>query len=413
MKTLTLIITMCLIAGHSFAEDTTINFRKVKYSEVFDLAKKEQKNVFLYFHFDGCSVCKKMENTAFLDKNVAEYFNENFVCFEVNTREGEGIETNKIYNVHLHPTFIYLDKNANALHSAMGGFSPENFIQQAKDAFDPTKNLSRFSEQYKNGNRDADFLFEYCYKLRDVDLLDPLIINEYLKTQSRDDLKKEKNIKFIYEFAILQYSIAIPFESIAFQFLLEEKDLFTNYFESDQLDTRIVMITDGTVDQAINEENHELFNKAINILKDFDNGKAYLYKNMEGVLMAVLDKKNLVFHANMAYYKKLGDDEKHRLTLNEHIASIWDDSEALNSMAWDNYLNFDDAESLTSAKSWVERSIDLNPNYANTDTYASILYKLELFEEALTQAEKAILIAKDKGLNYNETSELINKIKKK
>ena len=61
MRLITLITVICYTCFTAIAADTTITFRQINYSDVFKLAKQEQKHVFLYFHFDGCGACVKME----------------------------------------------------------------------------------------------------------------------------------------------------------------------------------------------------------------------------------------------------------------------------------------------------------------------------------------------------------------
>jgi thioredoxin-related protein len=413
MRLITTLTTIFLFMCNSIAADTTITFRQINYSEVFELAKKEKKSVFLYFHFDGCGACVQMERTAFVDKDVADFYNENFICIEVNTRNGQGIETNKIYNVELHPTFLYLDETGNILHKIVGVFSPNEFVLQAQYALIPKKSLAAFKEEYEQGRREADFLFEYCYKLRDAYELDSLLVNEYLNTQSFEDLGQERNIKFIYEFAVHNFNITIPFESIAFQFLLANKDMFTNYFEPDQVETRIVWILNYSVDQGIENQDEALFNKAIEFLSDFDTGQMFVFKEMDGRTTGVITSKNLVLLSRIAYFEKSGDTRKYQEAQRLYIDKIWDDSNALNTTAWNHFENYDDKNHLESAKSWVIRSIELNSNYENNDTYAALLYKLGDYDDALQQAETAISIAEEDGKNYQETTRLIRKIKDK
>jgi len=155
MKIILTFTTVFLIQLSVAASDTTLLLRQISYSQVFELAKKEKKAVLLYFHFDGCSTCVKMEKTAFVDKNVASIYNSNFVCLEVNTRKGEGVETNKIYNIQFHPTYLFLDENGNALHKIVGFFSPDEFILQAQNALNPTKTLTYFKQQYKDEKRQS------------------------------------------------------------------------------------------------------------------------------------------------------------------------------------------------------------------------------------------------------------------
>ena len=58
----------------------------------------------------------------------------------------------------------------------------------------------------------------------------------------------------------------------------------------------------------------------------------------------------------------------------------------------------------------ARRSIDLDKNYYNTDTYAALLYKLGDYKNARKWAETAIAIAKDTGMDYEETKYLLDKL---
>lgn len=106
MKHLFLIAITLLTQTLVVASDTSIVFRDIPYARLFETAAAEKKMVFMYFHFDGCGACVKMEKTAFRDKEVAEFYNSRFVSLDVNTRKDEGIETNKVYNVRMHPTSL-------------------------------------------------------------------------------------------------------------------------------------------------------------------------------------------------------------------------------------------------------------------------------------------------------------------
>lgn len=89
---------------------------------------------------------------------------------------------------------------------------------------------------------------------------------------------------------------------------------------------------------------------------------------------------------------------------------IWNSQEDLNSLAWNYYLNKEDPADLAKALTWVQRSIDLDKNYHNTDTYAALLYKTGAYTQALKAAKEAIEIGKATNTKYDSTTELINKI---
>lgn len=413
MKLFTTLAFFCFYFSQSFASDTTIVFSQLEYGEIFEIAKQEQKNVFLYFHFDGCGACRKMERTAFNDKAVADYYNENFISYEINTRKGEGIDINKIYEVQMHPSFLYLDTEGNILHKVIGVFSPEDFVLQARNAMNPETTLKAFKEKYEGGNREPDFLLEYCYKMRDAYELDSLLINEYLESQSFEAQYQVQNIKFIYEFAIRQFDITMPYGSKAFQFLLDNKEQFYEHFEPEQVDTRIVWVLNRTVYEAIEIQDEELFKETIKLLADYEKEGLYVFKEMDGRQTGMITTEHLVLSSTMAFYEKSGDKGKFNKTLQEYIDKIWDDSGALNTIAWNYFENVEEKDRLEKAKNWIIRSIELRSNYNNADTYAALLYKLEDYEAALKQAEKAMEIAKEEERDFKETAVLKEKIMEK
>jgi thioredoxin 1 len=96
----------------------------------------------------------------------------------------------------------------------------------------------------------------------------------------------------------------------------------------------------------------------------------------------------------------------------DKIAAIWNDYSKLNSLAWHAYEEHDDIKSIVTSIKLIKRSIELNENYYNLDTYASLLYKTGAYSEAITKANKAIKKAKEEGVSYTSTKELIKKIEK-
>lgn len=409
-NTLTVIILLLIWGNTAFASDTTITFRKIEYSKVFEIAKKENKAVLLYFHFDGCAACVKMEKTAFKDQQVCDFYNSNFVNFEINTKRETGTETNKIYNVRLYPTFIFLDNTGKELHKIVGVFTPEYFFQLAKNALYTNKTLPIYNDLYSKGNRRADFLYEYSYMLRDAYELDSTVTNEYLNSINLTAFPQEKNIRFIFEFCIYNFKIFTPFQTTAFTFLIQNKDKFYLYFEKDQVNTRIVWILKYTIYKAIDENDDQTFNAAIEILKEFDTGEQYLFKEMDGRITGEVGSRNLVLSSMLAFYDKKGEIEKYWQILNKYISKIWNDANELNSFAWNIYEQAEDRDKIKVALKCSLRSIELNDNYANNDTYACLLYKSGDSKKALIQAEKAIDFAKKSNEDYGQTMKLVEKI---
>lgn len=411
-RQLLLLLALVFVKAFVIASDSTVVMRPIAYADLFKIAKQEKKPVMLFFHFDGCGACAQMEKTVFTDRKVADFYNSNFVCMDINTRKGEGIETNKIYNVQLHPTFWFLDANGNTLHKLVGLFTPDEFISEGQKALSGINNLTWYAKQYNNGNHNPDFLYDYCYALNRADELDSAMINVYLHTQSYDDLGTEKNIRFIYEFAVHEYHYTMPYNSPAFNYLVSHKDKFSAYFDPEQVDVRILfLLLDATQSDAANDE--ATFNKIIDMLKEYDTGKMRWFKEIDGRQTGALPDTHLVLSAKLAHYDKTGNTVKYNEALKELITKIWDNQAELNDLAWKYYKAKTDKEDIKKAIGWIKRSIELNNNYYNNDTYAALLYKSGQYEEALKQAEKAIELAKAKDEDYKSTLALVEKIKEK
>ncbi|MDF1697754.1 MAG: thioredoxin fold domain-containing protein [Saprospiraceae bacterium] len=412
MKSILPILLVFIWCVTTSATDTTIVFKKISHSDVFELAKKENKKVMLYFHFDGCGACVTMEKTAFKDKSVFEFFNSNFVNFEINTLKGEGLETNKIYNIKLHPTFLFFDSEGNELHRMVGIFSPEEFYMTAYKTLNSNRTLTKYKEQYNAGNRTADFLFDYAYILRDAYELDSTVVSEYLGAIEPKAYSLERNLRFIYEFCVHNHEIFIPFDHSAFSFLSNNADLFKEHFDIDQVDTRIVWILSNTMYKAIKEKDEKRFYQTIEIIKAYDKGEDYLFKENDGRVTAMISGKNLVLSSKLLFFEKMGDQSNYIKTLDQYTREIWNDASELNSFAWRIFVTAadDDFAKIKTAIQYSIRSIELKNSYSYNDTYACLLYKSGEKEKALLQAQKAIDIAKETGQNYDETQKLIDRI---
>ena len=56
------------------------------------LAKKEDKPIFLSIGYSSCHWCHVMERESFLDKEIAEFLNQNFICIKVDREERPDVD---------------------------------------------------------------------------------------------------------------------------------------------------------------------------------------------------------------------------------------------------------------------------------------------------------------------------------
>lgn len=91
----------------------------------------------------------------------------------------------------------------------------------------------------------------------------------------------------------------------------------------------------------------------------------------------------------------------------------WNNWGALNDFSWRVYKKENNSIELKYPLIWIKRSISLNKNYFNTDTFAALLYKNKMYHKALEVAKEALDIGNALNENTTQTQKLIKEIETK
>ncbi len=89
-------------------------------TEVIDASVLEGKLVFLDVYTDWCLPCKMMDEDVFSDKELGDFFNENFISYKVNAERGKGSQIAELYQVPGYPTLLFLDNKGRILVKKIG-----------------------------------------------------------------------------------------------------------------------------------------------------------------------------------------------------------------------------------------------------------------------------------------------------
>lgn len=168
---------------------------------------------------------------------------------------------------------------------------------------------------------------------------------------------------------------------------------------------------EDVLEDVLKEGFHSEWDNSVNFHANFDDKKSQgfnsVFNTSSGPLILIL--KNGVIDEAVTTYKYYPS----RLIEFEYVNDInfiWNNSVELNSIAWDYYLYGMEPEDFEKAKKYAIRSVELDKNYSNLDTYAALLYKTGEYTQALKTAKQAIELAKKNGEDHTVTTELINKI---
>lgn len=107
---------------------STIDWQE--YVQGMELAKTQDKPVFLYFHADWCTYCKKLKKTTFQDKAVLNYLKDNFISITVDTDKKKEIAAQ--WSVRGLPTLWFLKPDNSKISSIPGYIDAKHFLNILK-----------------------------------------------------------------------------------------------------------------------------------------------------------------------------------------------------------------------------------------------------------------------------------------
>ncbi len=195
-----------------------IHFSEGTWAQLLEKAATEKKIIFLDAQTAWCGPCKRMARDAFPDSLLGNFYNTHFVNVTIDMEKGEGPSLAQKYGVMAYPTLLFIDKTGKVLHSGVGYHNASELLALATEAADPNKRFAAWEEAFRNGNKEAPFLYMFANKLVDnTDSLHGLVAEAYLATQT--DWKSEKNLNFIWTHSYQP-------KGKSFDFLIENKLLF-------------------------------------------------------------------------------------------------------------------------------------------------------------------------------------------
>ena len=103
-------------------------------SAILDLAKKENKGVFVDIYADWCLPCKLMDEEVFEDKDLGKFYRDNFICYKVDAERANGPDLVFLYDIQAYPTLLFLDHNGRVLVRKMGAAFHTEMYRLADEA---------------------------------------------------------------------------------------------------------------------------------------------------------------------------------------------------------------------------------------------------------------------------------------
>lgn len=370
--------------GISFTEFNT-------WSEVLAKAAAEDKLIFMDAYTTWCGPCKMMNSNIFPLEDVGAFFNTHFINVKVDMEKGEGIELAKRYAVNAYPTFLFVSAEGKLVHKGLGYQEVESFLDLGQAATDPARQYGTLSQLFDEGQLPATQMMAFANAALQVG-------EETLAARASTqwfDMQEDKMSPMVIE-QIVDFVFPGPGTPI-FDFVALNREQFIQALGPSQVDEALknaIINSSRKSGEYSVETVHALFAKIF----------------PEDLSRMFADEYTMIYYT----YFKRGEPERKKEATEHYLNTYLDqiqDWDILNSAAWDVFESgtTQQADNLSALK-WVKKSIELDENYFNTDTAASLCYRLGMKEEGIQYAQLAISLGKKNGMSVLATEQLLNKL---
>lgn len=134
-----------------------IDFQKVPFSEALELAKTQNKIVFVDCYTSWCGPCKFMADSIFPQKETGDYFNKRFIAVKYDMEKLEAKEFCDLYTVSSFPTFWFISPCGEVLYR-MGGASltRKEWLSRVDQALEEGAKLEKLRQNYRKNKNEKN-----------------------------------------------------------------------------------------------------------------------------------------------------------------------------------------------------------------------------------------------------------------
>lgn len=151
MRKILLLLIICAFTAAARGEG--IRFFEGSFPDALRRAKAENKKVFVDFYTTWCGPCQLMSKNIFPDDEVGEYFNRNFINYQINAEDKQYLPDVKRYGITAYPNMLILDADGNVLGRQLGAVDKSAFLRFAKMAMKEVLPLDQLYEKYKKDKK--------------------------------------------------------------------------------------------------------------------------------------------------------------------------------------------------------------------------------------------------------------------
>ncbi len=370
-----------------------IEFRKISFQEGLEAAAEENKPVFIDCFTTWCGPCKWMSANIFTIPEVANYYNENYICLKIDMEKGEGIDIAKRYEIRAYPTLLYLDSKGERLLVKVGASQEmQSYIDAGEQAKDPKRNLPYMLEHVEDNFTDQAFMHDYFMTVSAANMMPEGMVDQYFEQFPIEEWLQGDNWEIVNE-------VVSDLNSETLKTLAVNSELVSLRQAENGMDFLEQRIFYGLANKLFRARTEEA-KAEYEVLRS-----QYLSEDfpLSGKISFRLDLMN---------YERLKDFKGYASVAQENVQNyLWDDANELNNVAWTFYEKVEDQQALLSALRWAQRAVELAPEHHILDTYAHLLAETGKKEKALEVELMALEKAQAEEASTKSYQKFIDELK--
>ena len=351
--------------------DGGIKFFHGTFVEALAKSKAENKLIFMDAFAEWCGPCKRMAATTFKETKVGRFFNENFINVKMDMEKGEGPALSRKYDVEAYPTLLFINEKGEQIHKMVGGLQAEQLIGAARQALSKIDNSKDFEKDYNAGKREPELVLNYVRALNRAGKPSLKVVNDYLL---KADLASPSTLKIIFEGTSQA-------DSRVFDLLIDNRSKIVTLFGEAQVNAKIADAIQQTADNAVAFKSEDLHKEAKDKMKSFFPDKANAF----------------AVEADMKFYKTTGDVKSYCKACETFVRK---EAKSNANLLYQTAKQMIDAfptdkNVLSAATKYLKTAADNGGLCEYYYLYAKVLQLSGKKSDALTNAEKALKIARD------------------
>jgi thiol-disulfide isomerase/thioredoxin len=389
--TLSVFIFLTALSPGLRGQNRSIQFTQKPWLELLAQAKSENRLIFVDAYATWCGPCKWMSANIFTNDSVADFYNRNFLCTQIDMEKGEGPNLAMQFQVSAYPTLLFVSPDGGLVHRKVGASKViADYITLGKEALSPDQNLAFYVKKYNAGNRSTSFMEVYLNKLSDAYIPVDQPLDSYFTTQVDDSLLNRANWNMIVKYLT-------DLDSPVFLFLLKHEKEYAARYTEDSVYLEVNSLFEKYIRSSVRDPGF-----GYDQLKD-----KQLLVSASGFSRAA--QVNL--RAELQFDQFRGDIPTYLELARRDAATMFaTDPDMLQNISYTVLKMTQDSVYLKAATEWMTTALKQNNNPVGNVILSNLFSRIGDQENAIVRANEALNLAKQQGLPLKDYEENLRRV---